>query len=100
MTITISEKEYDAICFAVSQIEAAIEGAEDEDYLDDACIHQSALYRIMDKYKKARSKAREYQYVRAVVAIQNRGKCLRPRDIDTMARKLLRKMKESDDDEF
>lgn len=94
MTITISEKEYDAICFAVSQIETEIEGASDEGYLEDACRHQSALYRIMDKYKKARSKAMEFQCVRAVVAEKNRGRCLRPRDIDAMARKLLRKMKE------
>ena len=93
MTITISEKEYEAISFAVSQIESEVEGASDEGYLEDACRHQSALYRIMDKYKKARHKAKEFQYVRAVVAEKNRGKCLRPRDIDAMARKLFRKMK-------
>lgn len=94
MTITISEKEYDAISFAVNQIETEIEGASDEGYLEDACRHQSALYRIMDKYKKARRKAMEFQMARAVVAEKNRGRCLRSRDIDAMTRKVLRKMKD------
>ena len=58
MTITISEKEYQAINFAVNQIQTEIEGASDVRFLKDACRHQSALYRIMDKYKKARKKAK------------------------------------------
>lgn len=95
MTITITQEEYDAISFATSQIETEIEGASDEGFLGDACKYQSALYRIMGKYKKARYKARMFQEVRAVVAEKNRGKCLRARDIDAMARKLLRKIKQN-----
>ena len=95
MTITITQEEYDAISFAITQIETEIEGASDEVFINDASNSQSALYRIMEKYIKARYKAREFQEVRAVVAEKNRGKCLRARDIDAMARKLLRKIKQN-----
>lgn len=95
MTITITQEEYDAISFAASQIETEIEAASDEGFINDASNSQGALYRIMEKYKKARYKAREFQEVRAVVAEKNRGKCLRARDIDAMARKLLRKIKQN-----
>lgn len=95
MTITITEEEYNAISFAITQIETEIEGANDETFINDASNSQSALYRIMEKYKKARYKAREFQEVRAVVSEKNRGHCLRARDIDAMARKLLRKIKQN-----
>ena len=95
MTITITQEEYEAISFATTQIETEIEGASDEAFIEDASKAQSALYRIMEKYKKARYKAREFQEVRAVVAERNRGRCPRPRDIDALARKVLRKIKQN-----
>lgn len=94
MTITITEEEYEAISFAITQIGNDIEGASDEVFVNDACNSQSALYRIMEKYKKARYKAREFQEVRAMVAEKNRGRCIMARDIDRMTRKFMRYLKE------
>ena len=91
MRVSITEREYGAISFAINQIQTEIEAASDEGFLEDACRYQSDLYQIMVKYKKARYKAREFQQVRAFVAEKNRGH-LRPRDIDKMARKLLKKI--------
>lgn len=93
MTITITQEEYEAISFATTQIETEIEGASNETFIEDASKAQSALYRIMEKYKKARYKAREFQEVRAIVAERNRGRNLRARDIDTLVRKILRQIK-------
>ncbi|MBQ7179927.1 MAG: hypothetical protein IJR87_01390 [Bacteroidaceae bacterium] len=93
MTITITEKEYDAIAFALTQIGTEVEAASDETYIADAGECCDALYKIMERYKKARYKAREFQNVRAVVAERNRGRCIRPRDIDKMARIYLRQLK-------
>lgn len=93
MTITITEKEYDAIAFALTQVETEVEAASDEKFIADAEESCNSLYNIMEKYKKARYKAREFQYVRAFVAERNRGRCLMPRDIDKMARSLLRQLK-------
>lgn len=97
MTITITEEEYEAISFALSQIQSEIEGAWEEAFIDDATRHQSALYSIRTKYEKALYKAREFQRVRAVVAEKNRGICLRARDIDAMTRKFMRYLKEKGD---
>lgn len=54
MNISISKKEYDAIYFALGQIEGAVEGASDENYIKDANDAASSLYCIIEKYKKAR----------------------------------------------
>jgi hypothetical protein len=53
MTITVTEKEYDAISFALNQVEAALEAATDEGYIAAAETHTKALYDVMEKYKKA-----------------------------------------------
>lgn len=92
MTIAITEKEYDAIAFALGQVETEMEAAEDETYISDARECCNNLYNIIAKYKKARYKAREYQEFRAAVAELNRGQNLRPRDIDKMTRCVLRQI--------
>lgn len=94
MTITITQVEYEAISFAINQIESEVEAASNKAFIKDANNAQSALYNIMEKYKKARYKASEFQEVRAIVAERNRERCLRPRDIDALARKVLRKIRE------
>ena len=94
MTITITEEEYEAISFAATQLESEIESALDENFLNNAKNSLSALYRIMEKYKKAKYKAREFQSVRALVAEKNRGRCIMARDIDRMTRKFMRYLKE------
>lgn len=54
MNVSISQKEYDAINFAICQIEGAVEGADDEEYIKSANEALSALYSLIYKYKKAR----------------------------------------------
>ena len=95
MTITITNKEYEAISFAATQLESKIESAVDENLLNNAENSLSDLYRIMEKYKKARYKAREFQDVRRIVAEKNKGKCLIPREIDKLARKYYRYLKQN-----
>lgn len=90
MQITITQVEYEAISFAISQIRTEIEGASNEVFIKDACNYQSALYRIVEKYRKARYKAIEFQEVRAMVAEKNRNLCLGARDVDKIARSLLK----------
>lgn len=92
MTTTITEKEYDAICFAINQVEIEVEAASDESYLNEANDALSHLYRVCEKYKKARKKATEFQFVRAEVARRNRNRGLRPRDIDKLTRQVIKRM--------
>lgn len=91
MTITINEKEYDAISFAICQVENELESATDEEYVEEAKAYISALYDIMDKYKKAWEKAKYFQMVRAEVSKRNRH--LRPRDIDKITRQIIKQNK-------
>ena len=87
MTITITNKEYEAISFAATQLE--------KNFLNNAENSLSDLYRIMEKYRKARYKAREFQDVRRIVAEKNKGRCLIPREIDKLARKYCRYLKQN-----
>lgn len=88
MTITITEKENDAISFAICQVENELEAATDEEYVEEANAQISALYNIMEKYRKAWKKAKYFQMVRAEVSKRNRH--LRPRDIDKLTRKIMK----------
>lgn len=92
MTITITAKEYEALQFAIAQIETDLEAASDEQYCKDASDCLNALYRINEKYRKARIKANYFQAARAEVSKHNRN--LRPRDIDKLTRKFLKLLKE------
>lgn len=94
MTITVTEKEFDAISFAIGQVEGAVEAATNEEYLEDAETHLKALYAVMKKYKNARQKANEFQAVRAEVARRNRNRGMRPRDIDKLARLVFKRIKQ------
>lgn len=96
MTITITEKEYDAISFALGQVQTEIEGASDEEFLDMACKATEALYNVQEKYRKARMKANYFQSVRAEVSRHNRNRGLRARDIDAMTRQVIKKIKENE----
>lgn len=86
--------EYEAISFAINQIESEVEAASNKAFIEDANKAQSALYNIMEKYKKERDKASEFQVVRKLVAVSKEGRCLKPREIDALARKLLRKIRQ------
>jgi len=93
MTITITAKEYDALQFAITQIETDLEAASDEQYCKDASNCLDALYNINEKYHRARQKANYFQMARAEVSKHNRN--LRPRDVDKLTRKFIKHLKET-----
>ena len=90
MTVTITEKEFKALHFAITQIETAMEAA-DEDYTQEATIVLHDLYSISAKYLKKREDAMFFQSVRMEVSRHNRN--MRPRDIDALTRRLVKKLK-------
>lgn len=69
MNVTITIDEFDAICFAVNQIETEIESADD-DFAHDASVHLDNLYNVCAKYKAARSKNEELNMARRYVRTQ------------------------------
>lgn len=92
MTITINENEYEAIVQVLEQVCTDYEAAFDEDYLRDMGENIKRVNDVIEKYRKARSEANQFQYYRAIVRKKNRN--LRPRDIDTLTRRWIKKMKE------
>ena len=93
MTITITEKEYEAINEVLDQVRTDYEAASNEEYLQSMGETMSHVRNVLEKYKKARKKAADFQMARAYVAERNRNKGMRPRDIDRLTRQLLRKIK-------
>lgn len=93
MTITITAKEYDAICEVLDQVETDYEASSDEEYIESMGKTIDLVRNVITKYKKARQKAADFQMARAYVAERNRNKGLRPRDIDRLTRQVLRKIK-------
>ena len=92
MTITVTEKKSMSHIVCAEPSGAELEAATDEGYIAAAETHIKALYDVMEKYKKAREKANYFQMVRAEVSRRNRNRGLRPRDIDALTRKLIKKM--------
>ncbi len=93
MTITITDKEFDAINAVLDQVVSDYEAATNEEYIAETSANIDLVQNVLDKYRKAKCKARDFQSVRAYVAEKQRGK-LRPRDIDKLARKLQKKIQE------
>jgi len=96
MTITITAKEYDAINEVLDQVRTDYEAATNEEYLESMGETMSLVRNVLEKYRKARQKAADFQMARAYVAERNRNKGLRPRDIDKLTRQLLRNIKTED----
>ncbi len=94
MTITITEKEFKAIDEVLDQVLTDYEAASDEEYLQSMGKTIDLVRNVLTKYKKAREKANYFQSVRAEVSRHNRNRGLRPRDIDTLTRQVIKKIKE------
>lgn len=56
MNISITKEEFDAIYFALDQVETDLVSSEDEEFSMAAKKSIKALYRFCEKYKKARFK--------------------------------------------
>lgn len=61
MRITVTDDEFDAICFAEELIRANIESGADDDFAHDASVHCNCLLNLMKKLRKARAKDCELQ---------------------------------------
>ena len=94
MTITITEKEYEAISQVLDQVCTDYEAASDEEYLTTMGENIKLVNNVIDKYRKARYRANTFQQIRAEVSRHNRNLCVPAKDIDAMARKLMKKLKE------
>ena len=93
MTITITEKEYDAISAVLDQVVTDYEAASDQDYLKTMGEAIGHVYKVLRKYQVARREANEFKQVRAYVAERNRNRGLRARDIDKLTRQEIKKIK-------
>lgn len=96
MTITITEKEYRAISFALNQLQTEVEAASDKDFLDMANEATLAIYNVQKKYREARNKVRYFRLVRAMVKRENRNRKLSRQDIDKMTRQVIRLIKKEE----
>lgn len=95
MTITITEKEYEAINQVLDQVCTDYEAASDEGYLQSMGEMIKLVKNVIAKYKKARQKANYYQLVRAEVSRHNRGRCMRACDIDKLTRKYIKEIRKT-----
>lgn len=92
MNISITKNEFDAILFAIGQIESALESSENEGWNEEACQCIKSLYGVCNKFKCSQSKADELNEVKRFLRSQNYN--ILPRDLDKMARAVLKKSKE------
>lgn len=93
MNISVTDKEFEAISFAIDQIESSIESSENEDWNDLANENMNLLYSVCRKFKEARMKANELNEAKRFLRSQNHY--LHPRELDKVARAVLKKSKES-----
>lgn len=91
MTITITRKEYDAICSVLDQVKTDYEAASDQYYLKTMGENIGHVYKVLRKYNVALRRANEFKQVRAYIAERTRG--LRARDIDKLTRQAIKKIK-------
>lgn len=94
MTITVTEKEYQAIRQVLDQVCTDYQAATNEEYLKTMGENIDLVNNVIDKYKKARYKANTFQQIRAEVSRHNRGRCVLAKDIDKIARKVMKQLKE------
>lgn len=94
MTITITEKEYEAIRFCRNAVSVNIESGADDKYVKIATEHIDNLNNVVAKYAKARMKAKEFQYWRAIVSKRNKSRNLTSRRIDQLTREVMKRLKE------
>lgn len=91
MNISITKEEFDAIYEVLDQVETDYQAASDPDYLMTMGETIGQVNNVLRKYMKACQKVAEFKKARFYVAERNPH--LRPRDIDKMTRKLIKKIK-------
>ena len=92
MRISISYKDFEAICFAIDQIESALESSENEEWNILANEQLAHLYSINKKFKDEQAKSQDLNEARRYV--RARHHCQPQKYIDKMARALIKKRNE------
>lgn len=83
MNISVTQREFEAILFATSQVEGDLEAATNEDYIKDAKGYLNNLYSLCRKYKN------ECQIMGLIAEAKKQGN----RITRSEARRLLKKYK-------
>lgn len=91
MNISITNKEFEAISFAICQVESALESSENEEWSSEAIKCINLLYEVCNKFKRSKAKADELNKARRFVRSRNHD--LSPCDLNKMARAVLKKSK-------
>lgn len=89
MRISINYKDFDAISFAIDQIEIELEASTDDEWNELAQASLLCLYAICNKYKAERAKANEFNRIRNYIRSKNPQ--YSTSDIDKLTRLLIRK---------
>ncbi len=93
MKVTITQKEFEAICFAVDQIEYDLESATaDREWVGLAKIALNQLGSLCNKFKDARWKANELNEARQYVRSKN--KWMPSAQVDKIARAVIARTRE------
>ena len=92
MNVSITREEFQAISFAIGQIESALETSENMEYNKEADQSIKCLQNILNKYRTSRTKADELNESRRFV--RSRNPWMSQVELDKMARAVLRKSKE------
>lgn len=90
MKVNINKKEFEAISFAIDQINVLIEAGADDDYCKEGNHCIKALQEIISKYWKENEKYREFRYWRSVISERHRSHNLRAKDIDRLTREFIK----------
>lgn len=91
MKVNINKKEFEAISFAIDQINALRDSGADDDYIKEANHCIKALQEIIRKYWHENEKYREFRYWRAVISERNRSHNLLAKEIDRLTRDFLKR---------
>lgn len=92
MRLSINDKEFEAISFAIDQIESALESSEDLEWNELALKYQKSLYTICEKFKTERTRAEELNEARRYV--RSRSPWRPQAEIDKLARAVVKKKNE------
>lgn len=91
MKVNINKKEFEAISFAIDQINALKDSGADDDYIKEANGHIKALQEIIKKYWHEQEKYREFLYWRSVISERHRSHNLLAKEIDRLTREFIKR---------
>lgn len=92
MRISISIEDFEAISFAIDQIESALESSDNLEWSAALVKHRKSLHSVCEKFKKERAKANELNMARQYV--RSRNHWMPQVKVDKIARDIIKKGKQ------